>query len=431
MSSSNSSLFTPHSLLKPTRWLITGGRGFIGTSLIKNLISDGGHFIRVLDNLSVGTRQDLAKVCDFSEKQKVKSEKSEKVKVKSEKSKKPSSPPEDSLLLTPNSSLNSDSSLLTSNSSLKNDSSLLTSNFSPTQPKVELLVGDIRDYSACYKCCQGIDIIVHLAVNTGVGPSVENPRKDMESNVMGTFNMLEAARHNGVKRFVFASSGAPVGECQPPIHEELAPHPVSPYGASKLAGEGYCSAYYRTFGVETIALRFGNVYGPGSGHKNSVVAKFIKQTMQGETLEIYGDGNQTRDFIYIDDLINAIRKAADFSLKDNSSLKNPNSSLLTPNFSLNSASSLLTPNSSLPFGEVFQIATNHESSINELVEQLLPIFKNYGYNDIKIINGGQRLGDVRRNFSDTTKAKKLLEWKANMNIETGLKQTVEWFLIQR
>ncbi|MEN8215497.1 MAG: NAD-dependent epimerase/dehydratase family protein [Pseudomonadota bacterium] len=94
------------------------------------------------------------------------------------------------------------------------------------------------------------------------------------------------------------------------MHEEMVPHPVSPYGASKLAGEGYCSAYFRTYGIETVALRFGNIYGPGSGHKNSVVAKFIKQSLSGETLEIYGDGKQTRDLIYIDELIQAIRLAA-------------------------------------------------------------------------------------------------------------------------
>jgi len=157
-----------NSSLLASNFLITGGCGFIGTSLIKNLISKGGHTIRVLDNLSVGTREDLGKVCDFSEKEKVKSEKSERT-----------------------SSLNS---------------------------HCELIVGDITDYDTCHNCCQGIDIIVHLAANTGVGPSVEDPRKDMESNVIGTFNMLEAARQNGVKRFVFASSGAPVGECEPPIH---------------------------------------------------------------------------------------------------------------------------------------------------------------------------------------------------------------------
>ena len=159
----------------PKRWLITGGCGFIGTNLVRNLVSKGKYFIRIVDNLSVGTREDLAKVCKFSEKQKVKSEKT---------------------------------------------SSIL--------PQVELIIGDILDEQFAIKMIQGVDVIVHLAAGTGVGPSVENPRRDMEVNAIGTFNMLEAARHRNVKKFVFASSGAPLGEAKPPMHEELAPHPISP-----------------------------------------------------------------------------------------------------------------------------------------------------------------------------------------------------------
>lgn len=108
--------------------------------------------------------------------------------------------------------------------------------------QVELLVADILDDKPALAASRGFDIIVHLAANTGVGPSVEDPRMDCEVNVTGTFNYLEAARQNNIKRFIFASSGAPAGEVTPPIHEELPCHPVSPYGAGKLAGEGYCSA---------------------------------------------------------------------------------------------------------------------------------------------------------------------------------------------
>ena len=128
---------------------------------------------------------------------------------------------------------------------------------------------------------------------------------DCTTNVFGTLNYLEACRHNAVPRFVFASSGAPIGECKPPIHEELAAHPVSPYGASKLAGEAYCSAYARSFGIETVALRFGNCYGPLSNHKSSVVAKFVRDACR-PCVEIYGDGHQTRDFIFVEDIVEAI-----------------------------------------------------------------------------------------------------------------------------
>ena len=228
------------------KWLITGGAGFIGTNLISYLLKQKEEInIRVLDNLSVGSLEDLARICTFKE-------------------------------------IN------------RNDILSAGNKFSNTE--VELLTGDIKDPNTCIDAARGMETIVHLAANTGVAPSVSDPRADMEANVIGTFNMLEAAKENKSRAFIFASSGAPVGEVEPPIHEELAPHPVSPYGASKLAGEAYCSAYKRSFGLNSVILRFGNVFGPRSKNKSSVVAKFIQQSLKGEALEIYGDGTQTRDF---------------------------------------------------------------------------------------------------------------------------------------
>lgn len=335
-----------------TRWLITGGCGFIGTSLIDYLLKqESPPNIRVLDNLSVGTREDLAEVSNFKE---------------------------------------IDASSLVS----------LASNSS----SVELVIGDIRDFGVCLKSVQAIDIVVHLAANTGVGPSVENPRADMESNVIGTFNMLEASRLNAVRRFIFASSGAPIGEVEPPITEEKPARPVSPYGASKLAGEGYCSAYYRTFGLKTVSLRFGNVYGPRSKHKGSVVAKFIKQALAGETLEIYGDGNQTRDFIYIDDLIQAICSAAEPA---------PVTSHSSPFTNV--------------WGEVFQIATHRETTVNEIAEMIKDILRKETGLDVKVVHGESRLGDVRRNFSDISKAKMMLGWEPKFHLSKGLQETFEYF----
>lgn len=331
-------------------WLITGGCGFLGTSLIKKLVAEGGHRVRIVDNLSVGTREDLAIVSYFTE-----------IEVAEWYS--------------------------NSNFSLKKE------NWGESGV-IQLIVGDILDDKLALTASQGANVIVHFAANTGVGPSVENPRIDCVTNVIGTFNYLEAARYNNVNRFVFASSGAPIGECEPPIHEEKVPHPVSPYGASKLAGEGYCSAYFRTFGIETIALRFGNVYGPGSGHKNSVVAKFIKQAMKGETLEIYGDGSQTRDFIYIDDLVNAVQLAVS-----------------TPNVG----------------GEVFQIATNAETSVGALLDNIITIFKEKKITVPQVRYTEQRLGDVSRNYSNTSKAKKLLGWSAKTSLTMGLTTTVNYF----
>jgi len=319
-------------------WLITGGCGFIGTSLIKTLINESNHNIRVLDNLTTGTRDDLLEVCSYSE-----------VSVES------------------------------------------VGEFNG----IELIVGDILDEELAVKVTKNADVIIHLAANTGVGPSVENPRADCMANVIGTFNYLEASRINNVSRFVFASSGAPAGEVEPPIHEELPPHPVSPYGASKLAGEGYCSAYFKTFNIQTVMLRFGNVYGPGSLHKSSIVAKFIRQALNKETLEIYGDGSQTRDFIYIDDLINALRLA-----------------VTTDKIG----------------GETFQIASNQETTVGEITNKIVSILNKNGVNDIHVVNGETRPGDVKRNYSDTSKAKNRLGWQPAMDQEKGLNKTMEYFL---
>lgn len=323
-------------------WLITGGCGFIGTSLIAALAGAGEMRVRVVDDCSVGTPDDLARVAAFRE----------------------TAPCDMADVIAPG---------------------------------VELVRGDIRDADLALAAARGAEVVVHLAANTGVAPSVENPRLDCETNVLGTLNYLEAARAGGARRFVFASSGAPVGECTPPIHEELPAHPVSPYGASKLAGEGYCSAYFRTFGVPTVALRFGNVYGPLSGHKNSVVARFIRRALDGKPLEIYGDGSQTRDFLYIGDLVRAVLAAA----------------------SAQGAG-----------GEVFQIATNRETSVAELLEELTAVLAQRGLTDIEVMHDAPRLGDVMRNFSDTQKARRILGWEPETPLREGLTQTVDWFLAQ-
>jgi UDP-glucose 4-epimerase len=348
------------------RWLITGGCGFIGTRLIKDLVAEGGHFIRVVDNLSMGTREDLARVCDFVELDPLTF----------------SSPQPQNILC----------ALPATQETMQQMPGAIPSS---VKRQVELIVADVLDDQIALKAAEGIDVIVHLAASTGIVSSVKDPRRSCMINVIGTLNYLEAARQNQVQRFVFASSGAPVGECELPIHEERVPHPVSPYGASKLAGEGYCSAYYKTFGVETVALRFSNVYGPGSNHKNSVVAKFIRRAMRGEDLEIYSDGKQTRDFIYIDDLIQAI---------------------------------FLSTSVRGIGGEILQIATNVETSVSELVNKLLSILADSGHKDVGVRHGSPRLGDVRRNFSDTSKAHEMLGWYAKIELTEGLKRTVEWFL---
>ncbi|QCQ20817.1 NAD-dependent epimerase/dehydratase family protein [Desulfoglaeba alkanexedens] len=362
-----------------TKWLITGGCGFIGRNLVKSLIEEGGHFIRVVDNLRVGSREDLSAVCSFEEIPLEGKIRSTNIEIRDNDQKAKETNPKQK-----------------KNSSRFGHSDFENSDFEfrASGPKVQLIVADILDASIALELCQGIDVIVHLAANTGVAPSVADPVMDCRTNVLGTLNYLEAARHCKALRFVFASSGVPVGEVEPPIHEELAPHPVSPYGASKLAGEGYCSAYFRTFGVETVCLRFGNVYGPLSGKKDSVVAKFIKQALAGETVEIYGDGTQTRDFIDVSDLIGAIRLAAS-----------------KPDIG----------------GETFQIATSREHTVNEVAAMLQKELKAQKDIDMKITHGQPRPGDVRRNFSDISKAREVLGWESSIGLEEGISKVVEWF----
>lgn len=322
-------------------YLITGGCGFIGTSLISVLLRSRPLCkIRVLDNLMTGTVNDLAEVASL-------------------------------------------------HMGVKH-------NLGFRSGSVELVEGDIRDFSLLQECTIGVDCIVHLAANTGVEPSVVNPRFDMESNVIGTFNVLESARLNGVRKFIFASSGAPAGEVEPPIHEELPPHPVSPYGASKLAGEGYCSSYYRTFDLETICLRFGNVYGPRSKKKSSVVAKFIRHALAGEPCVIFGDGTQTRDFLYIDDLVRAVILAMEKPVG----------------------------------GEIFQIATGMERTVIEVANLISVALKRRGF-DMSIEHDSPRLGDVMRNFSDTSKAARMLGWRTEVDVSEGIERTLDWFLAQR
>lgn len=321
--------------------LITGGCGFIGINLIRRLLDqDKAVRIRVVDNLSVGTRNALASVSSFTE--------------------------------------NTDKGI----------------GDAPNN-RVELVKGDIRDKDLAHVVCRGMEAVVHLAANTGVIPSIENPMTDCETNVLGTVNLLECARKKGVKRFIFASSGAPLGEQSPPIHEEMVPRPISPYGASKLSGEAYCSAYHGSFGLDTVTLRFGNVYGPHSTHKGSVVAKFIRHIFASEPLPIYGDGTQTRDFIHVEDIVQAITLCL---RKDRVG------------------------------GEIFQIATYREHTVKEVAEELNRLAEKHLHRTSPVMYEEERKGEIKRNFSDITKAKQRLGFEPRYDLREGLEDTFLWFL---
>jgi len=258
---------------------------------------------------------------------------------------------------------------------------------------VEVIEGDIRDEKAVIDALQTVDGVVHLAAHTSVIDSQKEPLLDFEINARGTLSLLIACLRRNVERFVFASSNAPIGETTPPIDESKPSAPLSPYGASKLAGEGYCSAFHGSFGLRTIVLRFANVYGPRSTHKGSVVAKFIKDAMHEGQLTIFGDGHQTRDFIYVGDLCRAIVRSLQCDCG----------------------------------GQVFQIATGRETQILELAEM---VSRAYLPKPVRVIHAKSRPGEIITNYSCIRKAQQLLGWEPQVMLPEGLHRTMQWFQMQ-
>ena len=256
-------------------------------------------------------------------------------------------------------------------------------------PPVALITGDIRDREVVEKAVAGVDAVVHLAAYTSVVDSLGNPDEVFDINVNGTFNLLEAWHPHGVENFIFASSNATVGEQAPPIDETKIPQPLSPYGASKLAGEALCSTYHHSFGLRSVSLRFANCYGPYSEHTPIVATAFMKWAREGKPLIIYGDGNQTRDFVHVDDVCYAVYL------------------------------SLTVPDSN---SRVFQIGSGVETSINQLAEMITAVTGN----NLQTIHEPERKGEVKRNCSDISKARALLGFEPKVKLEEGLRHLWEW-----
>jgi UDP-glucose 4-epimerase len=250
--------------------------------------------------------------------------------------------------------------------------------------------GDVRDFASLRKAVAGHFAVVHLAADTEVRKSISQPQAHIGANVEGTLNAIEAARQEGAEKFVFASSNAAVGEQVPPINESMIARPLSPYGSAKLCGEALCSAYYHCYGLGTTALRFANAYGPYSDHKNSVVARFIRRAKAGQTLEIYGDGDQTRDFIYAGDIAQAIDLVVGYDAADGG-----------------------------PCGEVFQIATGRETKITDLAAKISELA---GGNAQEAVHCPAVKGEIRQNFSDIGKARRVLGFVPKTDLEAGLRE---------
>ncbi|HEX7738416.1 MAG TPA: NAD-dependent epimerase/dehydratase family protein [Marmoricola sp.] len=259
--------------------------------------------------------------------------------------------------------------------------------------RVRFIPGDLRRPDDVRTALEGQDAVVHLAADTRVMDSIEDPANNFDNNVIGTFNVLEGCRELGVGRVVAASTGgAIVGDVPPPVHERMAAQPTSPYGASKLMLEGYLSAYTGAFGVRGAALRFSNIYGPRSFHKGSVVAHFFKQVLAGKPLIVYGDGSQARDFLYVGDLVEGIRVAVEGD----------------------GAGS-------------FQLGSGSPTTVNELLD----LMRTVTGRELDVVYEDFRAGEVHRTWCEIDKARNELGFNPTTPLDEGIARTWEWFAAQQ
>ena len=303
-----------------TRWLVTGGAGFIGSHLVEALVASG-HPVRVLDNFSTGRWENLAAVRDH----------------------------------------------------------------------IEVVEGDIRDPRAVRQAMGGIEVVAHLAAIVSVERSLQDPPGTVDVNTGGTLNLLEAARQSGVRRFLFASSAAVYGDhSELPLREDLPLRPLSPYAASKVAGEALCQAYRAAYGLPTVTLRFFNVYGPRQDPQSpysGVISIFVGRMRQGLPPVIYGDGQQTRDFVYVEDVVAALIRAGEQDGAD---------------------------------GAVLNVARGEETSVLRLVALLNQALGTH----LEPEFAPPRAGEIRRSAGDPRRAQAVLGWQPTVGLMEGLSRLV-------
>jgi nucleoside-diphosphate-sugar epimerase len=262
--------------------------------------------------------------------------------------------------------------------------------------RIDFREADILDLDAMHKACAGVDYVTHQAAIPSVPKSVLDPLGSNRANIDGTVNVLVAARDAKVKRVVYAASSSAYGDTPTlPKHEEMRPDPISPYAVAKLASEHYMISFYRCYGLETVCLRYFNIFGPRqdpSSPYSGVLAKFITQMLRGEQPTIFGDGEQSRDFNYIDNAVEANLLAC----------KAPADKVA---------------------GQVFNTATGSRVTLNETFKLLQEMT---GYKG-KLNYGPERGGDIKHSLADISKAEAGLGYKPKVDFEQGLRLTVEWY----
>ena len=272
----------------------------------------------------------------------------------------------------------------------------LQANLHELAGKIDFRRIDLRDAAATAEACRGIDVILHQAALPSVPRSVLDPRTSHEANIDGTFNLLEGARSAGVKRVVYAASSSAYGN-QPgfPRTESMTPQPISPYAVQKLAGEFYMQSYWRVYGIETVCLRYFNIFGPRQvpdSPYSGVMAKFIAEMLRGEIPTILGDGEQGRDFTYIDNAVQANLLAA-------------------------------TVPAERCAGQVFNVACGERHTLNQTYAALcdllaFPHAAKYG---------PMRSGDVRDSLADISLARASLGYDPTVGFRDGLARTIDWY----
>src|SRR5688572_6143816 len=260
---------------------------------------------------------------------------------------------------------------------------------------VDFIQGSVADEAALNRAIEDVEVVFHEAAIPSVPRSIENPRQTHIASVDSTFSLLLAARENRVRRVVYAASSSAYGD-QPtlPKVETMLPEPLSPYAVAKLVGEQYCQVFTRVYGLETLSLRYFNVFGPRqdpSSQYSGVISRFISALMSGERPVIYGDGEQSRDFTYIDNVVEANLKAAE---------------------------------TTKGVGQVINVANGERITLNQLLHDLKDLT---GKHDVSAEYLDARAGDVKHSLADITRAREFLNFEPKVDLRTGLRLTMDWW----